>query len=526
MSNRDTSAALEYHEATKLAYINLRNKPPMYKSYASGPVISLPEQFPHPSTPTLDALIPATGESAPSLELATLAQLLFFSAGVIRKSVVPSVGEVHYRAAASAGALYPIETYVVCKDIPGLEAGVYHFSPADFSLRQLRRGDYRSNLFQAAAGEDAIASAPVTLVYSSIFWRSAWKYRARGYRYCFWDNGTIAANLMATASAAGLPVRIIAGFVDEGVDRLVGIDGRQEATFCLAAIGANGTFAAEAILSDVPVLSQHQPLSFPDQIEYAETDQAHTAARLTTDAEAAAWRGPLAWEAPQAQEMRYTLDPLLPEGVEPAALGEVILRRGSTRRFRRQDIPLPHFKAILERSTRGVPADFLGPEGTSLLDLYIIVNAVEGLTPGAYVFSPQRRELELLAEGNFREDAGHLGFEQALSADASAVVFFMADLGRILARYGNRGYRAAQLEAGILGGRLYLATHSLGLGATGLTFYDDDVTDFFSPHAAGKSLMFVVALGATAERNQVRPFRSRVAVRLDALARGAGQGTG
>ena len=69
MSNRDTSAALEYHEATKLAYINLRNKPPMYKSYASGPVISLPEQFPHPSTPTLDALIPATGESAPSLEL-------------------------------------------------------------------------------------------------------------------------------------------------------------------------------------------------------------------------------------------------------------------------------------------------------------------------------------------------------------------------------------------------------------------------------------------------------------------------
>jgi SagB-type dehydrogenase family enzyme len=160
-----------------------------------------------------------------------------------------------------------------------------------------------------------------------------------------------------------------------------------------------------------------------------------------------------------------------------------------------------------------VPADFLGLEGTSLLDLYIIVNAVEGLTPGAYVFSPQRRELELLAEGNFREDAGHLGFEQALSADASAVVFFMADLGRILARYGNRGYRAAQLEAGILGGRLYLATHSLGLGATGLTFYDDDVTDFFSPHAAGKSLMFVVALGATAERNQVRPFRSRVALR-------------
>ena len=173
-----------------------------------------------------------------------------------------------------------------------------------------------------------------------------------------------------------------------------------------------------------------------------------------------------------------------------------------------------------------MPADFLGPEGSSLLDLYIIVNAVEGLPAGSYVLSPMRRELELLAEGDFREDAGHLGFEQALSADGSAVVFFMADLGRVLERYGNRGYRAAQLEAGILGGRLYLATHSLGLGATGLTFFDDDVTDFFSPHAAGKSLMFVVALGIKADRNQVRPFRSRVAVRLDALARGAGQGVG
>jgi SagB-type dehydrogenase family enzyme len=167
-----------------------------------------------------------------------------------------------------------------------------------------------------------------------------------------------------------------------------------------------------------------------------------------------------------------------------------------------------------------VPADFLGPEGACLLDFYIIVNAVEGLPAGAYFFSP-RGGLELLQEGNFREEAGHLCFEQALGADASAVVFFLAGLGEVLARYGNRGYRAAQLEAGILGGKIYLCVHSLGLGASGITFYDDDVTSFFSPHAAGKSPIFVVTLGNPDPRNQVRPFRSRVAVRLDALARGA-----
>ena len=120
--------------------------------------------------------------------------------------------------------------------------------------------------------------------------------------------------------------------------------------------------------------------------------------------------------------------------------------------------------------------------------------------------------------------AGHLGFEQALPHDASAVVFFMADLERIVERFGNRGYRAAQLEAGILGGKLYLTAHSLGLGATGLTFYDDEVTDFFSPHSAGKSAMFVVPLGVTASVNRVRPFRSRIAMTLDAQSRGEQRG--
>tara|TARA_B100001146_G_C16017094_1_gene363439 strand:- start:40 stop:429 length:390 start_codon:yes stop_codon:yes gene_type:complete len=129
-----------------------------------------------------------------------------------------------------------------------------------------------------------------------------------------------------------------------------------------------------------------------------------------------------------------------------------------------------------------------------------------------------------MREDNLREEAGHLCFEQALGADASAVAFIMADLGRILERFGNRGYRAAQLEAGIVGGKLYLAAYSLGLGASGITFYDDEVVDFFLPHSAGKDVMFVVTLGKTAQKNRVQPFRSKVAVRLDALARGAGQG--
>ena len=71
----------------------------------------------------------------------------------------------------------------------------------------------------------------------------------------------------------------------------------------------------------------------------------------------------------------------------------------------------------------------------------------------------------------------------------------MADLEKILNKLGNRGYRAAQMEASIIGGRVYLAAYSQGLGATGLTFYDDDVTEFFSPYSEKQNTMFMTVLG-------------------------------
>src|SRR5439155_15771629 len=124
------------------------------------------------------------------------------------------------------------------------------------------------------------------------------------------------------------------------------------------------------------------------------------------------------------------------------------------------------------RSIGGITADLEQPGERLLNDSYIIVNAVEGLPCSSYVYHAERSALELLREGEFRDKAGDLGLEQALPADASANVFFLTDLAPILERFGNRGYRLAQLEAAINGGRLYLASYALRLGATGLTFYD------------------------------------------------------
>jgi SagB-type dehydrogenase family enzyme len=179
----------------------------------------------------------------------------------------------------------------------------------------------------------------------------------------------------------------------------------------------------------------------------------------------------------------------------------VILRRGSTRTFdRTESITLAQLSTILDRATRGLPADFLEPFGGQLNDLYLIVHSVQGLKPGAYFFHRKRNTLELLNEGEFRAEAHHLGLEQDLPADACVDIFFLADLNRILERYGNRGYRAVQLEAGAIGGRMYLAAYAQHLGATGLTFFDDDVTNFFSPHAKGKSAIFLLAIGRPLKR--------------------------
>ena len=164
----------------------------------------------------------------------------------------------------------------------------------------------------------------------------------------------------------------------------------------------------------------------------------------------------------------------------------VIQRRGSTRKFSREPIGFSQLSALLRAACTGVQADFLQPNANHLCDLYLTVHNVDGLPPGAYVYHRDLEALEQLKEGDFRTQSGYLGLSQDLPADASADIFFLTNLDPVLERMGNRGYRAAQIEASITAGKCYLASYAQRVGASGLTFYDDDVTNFFSPHAAGK----------------------------------------
>jgi SagB-type dehydrogenase family enzyme len=493
--NRHSEAARRYHDATLHSPQSVRSsghgldwdtKPEPFKIYPGLPVVALPRDFP---VPDRDALAAISGEpgAAARLELERLAALLYFSAGVTKRQVYPGGGTMYFRAAPSTGALYQTEVYVVAGDVAGLEPGVYHFSPGDFSLRQLREGDFRGALAIAAADED-LASCPATLVLSAIYWRNTWKYQARGYRHLFWDSGSMLSNLLAAATALDLRARAVTGFVDLEVNGLLALDGEKEGVLLLAPVGGQGRAAPAA-----PVIAAIEPEVIPlssSEVDYPLLRDAYANSALDSESEVFAWReGARAPHRPTPAGSLVALP--APRPSAGRALAETIQARGSTREFSGAPIGADQLSTALWHATRGWPADV--PSG--LVDLYLTAHAVLGVEPGAYVYRPESHALEQLKRGDFREQSAYLCLEQPLGGMSSATVFFLADLAALLEAYGNRGYRLANLEAGLIGGRLYLCAYAQRFGATGLTFYDRDVVDFFSPHASGKDAIFVTALG-------------------------------
>ena len=530
--NKDIQYILDYHESTKHSeislmtsrhYLDLDNRPLPFKVYTELLSYALPLDF---SQPALDAITsisriyPQTSENATTdislanLNTKSLAEILFFSGGITRE-IKYSLSTYYMRAASATGALYPIELYVVCQDLAGLKAGVYHFGPADFRLSQIRTGDYRSELAAAAGDNQSIITSPITIIFTSIAWRNAWKYQARSYRHWFWDSGVIAANLLATTVSMGLSTQLIMGFVDDDVNNLLCLEDQQESAVAMAAIGI-GLSKDPKPKQDkqIPYLPipKIRPISKAGIIEYPEIWRANQYSKLFSKEEVKDWVNSInnnnnslvaAASSNQSSVLTMILDrqPLSSEqyySSNGATLGEVILRRGSSRRFSRSPISYSVLSTILHSSTVGIPMDIFKENGYSLIDIYLIANDVNGLTPGAYFFNRESDSLEQLKRNVSRNISGYLCLGQSLFSDASAVLFLMTNLQSILKSFGNRGYRASQFEAGVIAGKIYLTAYAQQIGASGSTFFDDAVTEFFSPHANNKSTMIVVGIGVPA----------------------------
>ena len=521
MLNRDIEAAWRYHNETKLSWeivhtvshdLDFSIKPMPFKIYPHLEEEMLPEDLPSSGVPAL-AGAPAQAEKLVPTRR-DLAKLFYFAAGITKRGVFPG-GEILFRAAACTGALYHIEIYLVCGDLPDLAAGVYHFGVHDFALRRLREGDYRGVLVEATGDEPAVSQAPAVIVTTSVYWRNSWKSQAWTYRHAYWDSGTILANLLAVGAANRVPLKVVTAFVDRPVNRLLDLDDQREVALQLVPVGLN---LGDAIPPPpvIPPLELEVAAYSSREVEYPAMTEMHAASSLHSVREVKElWGNPPPLGNPQPQGKLFPLEPASNAELPRDSIEAVILRRGSSRRFRRAPISYRHLSTILEQAARDIPADFLyGPSDIpgaepvpGLNQLYLIVQDVEGLPPGSYVYQHEGAALEQLKVGNFREQAGYLGLQQDLPADASVDAFFLTDLAAVLKRYGNRGYRMAQVEAGIRAGWLYLGAYAQRLGASGLTFFDDDVTEFFSPHAKGKSVMFFIALGRPQrrQRQQGRP---------------------
>jgi hypothetical protein len=288
------------------------------------------------------------------------------------------------------------------------------------------------------------AGTPVAIVLTGMPWRTSWKYGERGWRHLWWDSGAVAANVLALSPDA----RVHLDFDDTALGRLLGLDGTTEFPLAVVALGDAELVVpadVDALHVTAPALSR-SPIEFPLVTEIQQAT-AETLGRLH------------AYGGGNSPNL----------GKEP--IEELILRRGSTRLFRHEVVP--------EQALRG-PMD-VASDGAPLLEHLVAVHAVEG-RPAAQ-----------------RPVTQHLCYDQPLGGDSAYTVFHSADLDKVLADLGPRGYRAALFEGGLAAGRLQLAAFSIGLGATGLTFFDDEVKEVFDTTAA---CMLVTAVG-------VPDYRSR-----------------
>ncbi|MGB7294800.1 MAG: SagB/ThcOx family dehydrogenase [Candidatus Aminicenantales bacterium] len=216
-------------------YLDWRRKPGTYKDYLTAPKVDLP--------PPLDtggmAIWEAIGRRrsvrdyrGTALSAGELSQLLWASQGVTKL-----VGDYALRSAPSAGALYPVETYLSAQMVEGIEPGIYHYDVRGHRLELWQGGDFRVAVAEAALDQGFLAEAAAVFAWTAVFPRSKWKYRERAYRYVYLDAGHIAQNVALAAVALGLGSCQIAALYDDEVNAILGVDGEDESILYMTAVG-------------------------------------------------------------------------------------------------------------------------------------------------------------------------------------------------------------------------------------------------------------------------------------------------
>ncbi len=207
-----------------------------FKRYESSfriPLELFPPEF--PETSLKEVLLRRRSRRRYSKEPLSLKEIEILASGAT--GITGREGPYFLRTYPSAGALYPIETYLLINNVHEIPQGIYHLDVLSWELVLIREGNFGYAFQEACLGQPMLSTCGVTFLWSAIFRRTLSKYGSRGLRYIFMDVAHLCENLLLTAEALSLSACPIGAFEDDKVNLLIGLDGEEESVIYLATVG-------------------------------------------------------------------------------------------------------------------------------------------------------------------------------------------------------------------------------------------------------------------------------------------------
>ncbi len=482
-----------YHDTTSYGkdkmsphFLDWQNQPSVYKAYPSIEPIPLP---PRPKIPKVNLQDLLSAAPAPHKDLRINPELLssiFLLTYSITGRARHGGEDFYFRSVASAGALYPCELYVASEDVQGVDDGLYHFSIAHHGLHPLRK----ERVISLANGLIAPPMQPgPSLVFfiTAIFFRSAWKYRERAYRYCLLDAGHLLENLALALKAWGLKFDISYDFKDKEVNELLGLDESREVTLvaCRVWSSREGDSSTNLETKALPRMFKEASRGSAVEKHYPLILEIHEAGSLD-GLEGSDCQG-LDQSFPTGIKWQE-IDPSSPWPTQ-MEIDHVVIRRRSKRNF----IPQPLEKEPLLALLSSLLDD--DKHYSNCMEIRFLLSSVEGHEPGLYTMDAQGNRYGLISKGRFIPTMASICLDQMWLANAALHFLFVSDLERLDQTIGPRGYRYVMLEAGRLGERIYLVATALGLGSCGIgAFYDVEAAQLLEL-SENERLLYLVASG-------------------------------
>jgi SagB-type dehydrogenase family enzyme len=499
-----------YHRATSYERNRLTphrmdwpNQPRVVKDYPTLPRVALDRRVELPEIDFFSLGDQHPGEKSRSSSPIDLQQLriLLRLAHDITAVAMHAKTPFYYRSVASAGALYPFELYLNARHIRGVAPGIYHYDPLKFGLTTLREGLLPS--FPPVAQQVA-----ATFYLSGIFFRSAWKYRSRAYRYVLLDAGHLMENLRLALKGLLLSFDIQLDFEDDLVSTLLGLDPQKEV--CLAAVhlypkSESKTSFVKLEPSEIKKVEPLDPrvlrasVVAEKEVEYAPILDFHQAGKKISTA-----FDDLTGPPEQLRGRECSWLPLDLSGPPDGAnYGGILQTRRSSRNFIHASDAGDDFKTVVGQLFRHMGKGSGMPDSCrSAVSVGLLLGEVGEVDPGFYLMDSQSMRLGLVAKGFFLETMSRACLDQLWLKNAALQILFFSDLAILDRRWGARGYRYAMIEAGRLGQLAYLAATAVGWGACGIgAIYDREAAELLNL-SSSEALLYLVGVGPVKKRKK------------------------